>query len=174
MTRYQQYHGRIMKMQLTHKLVIEMRLYRNTAGAPHSEIAMLVFTKTWLCAPSTCTWVKRCQNFWLNEPFIQGRVTQWSSCFPPVHWCRVHCGKQEGEKKLVKFLLSILLQKSTVNIDVLGNTAQRAVTGISDWRICESHVRLSMYNHKFLSSDVSHNFLLRSLRGPDGYIGHWG
>lgn len=27
---------------------------------------------------------------------------------------------------------------------------------------------------EFLSSYVSHNFLLRSLRGPDGYIGHWG
>lgn len=35
---------------------------------------------------------------------------------------------------------------------------------------CEAKYPLS----KFLSSDVSHNFLLRSLREPDGYIGHWG
>lgn len=36
--------------------------------------------------------------------------------------------------------------------------------------LCEAKHPLS----EFLSSYVSHNFLLRSLRGPDGYIGHWG
>lgn len=35
---------------------------------------------------------------------------------------------------------------------------------------CEAKYPLS----EFLSSDVSHNFLLRSLQEPDGYIGHWG
>lgn len=35
---------------------------------------------------------------------------------------------------------------------------------------CEDKYLLS----EFLSSDVSHNFLLRSLQGPDGHIGHLG
>lgn len=47
MTEYQQYRWEIMKnglfnhvMQLTRKLIIETYLCKNTAGAPHSEIAM--------------------------------------------------------------------------------------------------------------------------------------
>ena len=38
-------------MLLAHELIIEVIFVLGTAGAPRSEIAVLVCTKTWLCVP---------------------------------------------------------------------------------------------------------------------------
>lgn len=93
-----------------------------------------------------------------------------------VHTIHLYLGKEMPELKLGW----VTYWSACMHAVLLYTTAERKVL----WQVfqtmmgmlkneptpCEDKYPLS----EFLSSDVSHNFLVRSLRGPDGYIGHWG
>lgn len=159
--------------------IIETYLCGNTAGAPQGDTASL--HKDLAVCSIHLHFGKEMPEF-LIQWTIYARWSNTEVCMlptcTPMRSTMCKKKKRNDTKSLLTSWWASYCRKAPLRLTTLARSsntrwqALQTMTGLQKNQptLCEAKHPLS----EFLSSYVSHNFLLRSLRGPDGYIGHWG